>query len=51
MHTPRPQAAAGKPTPWLTGTGLAGHLAGLELLVVLPESSRRWFINDHRGFR
>ncbi|MFJ9818657.1 alpha/beta hydrolase [Streptomyces sp. NPDC101151] len=36
---------------WLTGTRLTEHLADLELLVVLPESGRRWFINDHRGFR
>lgn len=41
----------GSRTTWLTGTRLTEHLAGLELLVVLPESGRRWFINDHRGFR
>jgi S-formylglutathione hydrolase FrmB len=41
----------GSRTTWLTGTRLSEHLAGLELLVVLPESGRRWFINDHRGFR
>jgi S-formylglutathione hydrolase FrmB len=36
---------------WLTGTRLLDHLAGLDLIVVLPESGRRWFINDHRGHR
>ncbi|MFF2385717.1 alpha/beta hydrolase [Streptomyces sp. NPDC058108] len=41
----------GSRTTWLTGTRLTEHLTGLELLVVLPESGRRWFINDHRGFR
>lgn len=32
----------GSRTTWLTGTRLTEHLAGLELLVVLPESGRRW---------
>jgi putative tributyrin esterase len=41
----------GSRTTWLTGTRLVEHLAGLGLLVVLPESGRRWFINDHRGLR
>ena len=36
---------------WLNRTGLARHLAGLDLMVVLPESGRRWFINDDRGHR
>lgn len=36
---------------WLRRTRLAEHAAGLGLLVVLPESGRRWFINDHRGLR
>lgn len=36
-------------TTWFTGTRLLDDLAGLDLVVVLPESGRRWFINDHRG--
>jgi putative tributyrin esterase len=36
---------------WLGSTRLLEHLDGTGLLVVLPESGRRWFINDHRGFR
>lgn len=36
---------------WLRGTRLLEHLEGTGLMVVLPESGRRWFINDHRGFR
>jgi S-formylglutathione hydrolase FrmB len=36
---------------WLRRTRLPEYVAGLNLLVVLPESGRRWFINDHRGFR
>jgi putative tributyrin esterase len=35
---------------WLRGTRLLEHLDGTGLMVVLPESGRRWFINDHRGF-
>lgn len=36
---------------WLRSTGLLKHLDGTGLMVVLPESGRRWFINDHRGLR
>jgi S-formylglutathione hydrolase FrmB len=36
---------------WLRSTKLLEHLDGTGLMVVLPESGRRWFINDHRGFR
>ncbi|WP_231627074.1 alpha/beta hydrolase [Streptomyces apocyni] len=36
---------------WLSRTRLLEHLDGTGLMVVLPESGRRWFINDHRGFR
>jgi putative tributyrin esterase len=36
---------------WLRQTNLLAHLDGSGLLVVLPESGRRWFINDHRGLR
>lgn len=36
---------------WLRHTGLAEYAAEHELLVVLPESGRRWFINDHQGHR
>ncbi|MCX4551219.1 esterase family protein [Streptomyces sp. NBC_01387] len=36
---------------WLQRTRLIEHLAGLDLMVVIPESGRRWFINDHRGMR
>jgi enterochelin esterase-like enzyme len=36
---------------WLRHTRLAEEAASLNLLVVLPESGRRWFINDHRGLR
>ena len=36
---------------WLRSTGLLKHLDGTGLMVVLPESGRRWFINDHHGFR
>jgi putative tributyrin esterase len=35
----------------LRSTGLLKHLDGTGLMVVLPESGRRWFINDHRGLR
>ncbi|MEV0911259.1 alpha/beta hydrolase [Streptomyces hokutonensis] len=41
----------GSRTTWLTGTRLTEHLAEIDLLVVLPESGRRWFVNDDRGFR
>ncbi|MER7759613.1 alpha/beta fold hydrolase [Streptomyces sp. NPDC097619] len=41
----------GSRSTWLTGTRLAEHLAGRDLLVVLPESGRRWFVNDDRGVR
>ncbi|MFI6025505.1 alpha/beta hydrolase [Amycolatopsis magusensis] len=36
---------------WLRNTGLLRHAAALGLIVVLPESGRRWFINDHQGYR
>lgn len=36
---------------WTEQTRLVDHLAGTGLLVVLPESGRRWFINDHAGHR
>lgn len=36
---------------WLRSTRLVEHLDGTGLMVVLPESGRRWFINDHRGLR
>lgn len=36
---------------WLTRTRLAEYLEEFNLLVVIPESGRRWFINDVRGFR
>ncbi|WBO65119.1 alpha/beta hydrolase [Streptomyces camelliae] len=36
---------------WLQRTRLVEHLAGLDLMVVIPESGRRWFINDHKGLR
>lgn len=36
---------------WLTNTSLADLVAGLELIVVVPESGRRWFVNDHAGQR
>lgn len=41
----------GSRATWLTRTGLVEHLRGLDLVVVLPESGRRWFINDDRGLR
>lgn len=34
---------------WLTHTGLVESLDDSRLVVVLPESGRRWFINDHAG--
>lgn len=36
---------------WLRRTRLREYVADLNLLVVLPESGRRWFVNDHGGFR
>lgn len=36
---------------WLRNTALLRYLAGMDLVVVLPESGRRWFINDHEGHR
>ncbi|GAA1983450.1 alpha/beta hydrolase [Catenulispora subtropica] len=41
----------GSRSTWLTRTRLVEHLSGLDLVVVLPESGRRWFINDDRGLR
>ncbi|MFD0634895.1 alpha/beta hydrolase-fold protein [Catenulispora yoronensis] len=41
----------GSRSTWLSRTRLVEHLRGLDLVVVLPESGRRWFINDHRGWR
>lgn len=41
----------GSRTMWLSRTRLVEHLDGLDLVVVLPESGRRWFINDDRGHR
>ncbi|MFJ1749552.1 alpha/beta hydrolase [Streptomyces sp. NPDC088116] len=34
---------------WLTHTGLVESLDDSRLVVVLPESGRRWFVNDHAG--
>ncbi|MGV9878662.1 alpha/beta hydrolase [Streptomyces sp. NPDC003006] len=36
---------------WLSRSVLCQALAGTRLIVVLPESGRRWFINDHAGHR
>jgi putative tributyrin esterase len=36
---------------WTEQTRLVDHLRGTGLLVVMPESGRRWFINDHAGHR
>lgn len=36
---------------WLSRTQLLEHVQDTRLTVVLPESGRRWFINDFRGFR
>ncbi len=36
---------------WTDQTRLVDHLRGTDLFVVLPESGRRWFINDHAGHR
>ncbi|MFE7042415.1 alpha/beta hydrolase [Streptomyces atratus] len=36
---------------WLRRSVLCQALAGSRLIVVLPESGRRWFINDHAGQR
>jgi putative tributyrin esterase len=41
----------GSRATWLTRTRLVEHLSETGLMVVLPESGRRWFINDDRGFR
>jgi len=40
----------GKDT-WLAHTGLTAALEDSRLIVVLPESGRRWFVNDHAGLR
>jgi S-formylglutathione hydrolase FrmB len=36
---------------WTDGTQLVEQLRGSDLLVVLPDSGRRWFVNDHAGYR
>lgn len=36
---------------WLERTRLAKHLDGSRLIVIMPESGRRWFVNDHAGLR
>ncbi|WP_020667052.1 alpha/beta hydrolase [Amycolatopsis nigrescens] len=36
---------------WLRNTALPQCVRWLDLIVVLPESGRRWFINDHEGHR
>ncbi|MDX3225473.1 alpha/beta hydrolase family protein [Streptomyces sp. ME19-01-6] len=36
---------------WLLRTGLVELVRDSRLIVVLPESGRRWFINDHAGLR
>jgi putative tributyrin esterase len=36
---------------WLSRTQLLEHIQDTRLTVILPESGRRWFINDCRGFR
>ena len=41
---------AGRDT-WLRQTRLLDALKGFRLIVVLPESGRRWLINDHVGLR
>ncbi|WP_225829138.1 alpha/beta hydrolase [Streptomyces naphthomycinicus] len=41
---------AGRDT-WLRRTRLLDALRGTRLIVVLPESGRRWLINDHAGLR
>ena len=41
----------GNRVTWLRQTHLLRHLQHRQLLVVLPESGRRWFVNDVRGHR
>lgn len=36
---------------WTEQTRLVDHLRGTDLLVAMPESGRRWFVNDHAGHR
>ncbi len=36
---------------WLRNTALLRCAQSLDAIVVLPESGRRWFINDHEGHR
>lgn len=59
---PAPRAAAnpvlvllhgfgGSRRTWTEQTRLVDHLLGTDLVVVLPESGRRWFVNDHAGHR
>jgi S-formylglutathione hydrolase FrmB len=36
---------------WISRTRVLEYLRGTGLLVILPESGRRWFINDHAGRR
>lgn len=36
---------------WLRNTELLTGVRPLDVIVVLPESGRRWFINDHEGYR
>jgi putative tributyrin esterase len=36
---------------WISSTQLLRYVQGTNLTIVLPESGRRWFINDHHGLR
>ncbi len=38
----------GNRNTWLSQTDLLTHAVPHELIIVLPESGRRWFINDHQ---
>ncbi|WP_240138472.1 alpha/beta hydrolase [Streptomyces sp. MUM 178J] len=41
----------GNKDTWLVNTRLVDHLAESGTIVVLPQSGRRWFVNDHAGLR
>lgn len=56
--TPRPcgvlyllHGYGGNRSTWLDKTWLLEHASGMRLIIVMPESGRRWFINDHEGYR
>lgn len=40
----------GNRSSWLINTNILDLIAGYNLIVVIPESGRRWFVNDYEGY-